>query len=127
MALLENYTADELKALNKWIKQLPKSCRKIAEKYPPTKLYFDKSCKLRVVIISYYENGTVGTSVLGKYNLITFERNVFGVQPGDLSECDLPSPNEKVGVLLTDEKDIKDFIKQTVNKDKIRASRYKDN
>lgn len=45
------------------------------------------------------EKVTCRVGVSGEFNLITYERDVFGINPDDLEECDLPGPGEQVGTL----------------------------
>jgi hypothetical protein len=44
-------------------------------------------------------DGEVGfkVDVTGEYNLVAFERRVFGIKPEDLEECDLPGLHEPLG------------------------------
>jgi hypothetical protein len=72
----------------------------------------------RAVIYSYSEDGTVTVMVLGDYNLIEFERRVFGVDPDTLMECDLPEPNEPLGVRITDHQEAIDFARRTIEASK---------
>jgi hypothetical protein len=60
-----------------------------------------RSTGQRVFPVSYSEDGTVRVIVSGKYNLVSFEREVFGVEIDDLEECDLPGPDEPLGAILT--------------------------
>ncbi len=61
--------------------------------------------------MSYSENGTVTVAVSGEFNAVTFERQVFGVNPDDLDECDLPAKDEVTGVRTTDPEDVGAFCK----------------
>lgn len=45
--------------------------------------------------------------VLGKWNKVMFERNVFGIKPEELTECDLPPKDEVVGSTLNQEEGMK--------------------
>jgi hypothetical protein len=51
-------------------------------------------------------------SVRGEFNLVSFERNVFGVKPEDLEECDLPSPDDSTGAVLSTQQEIDEFIER---------------
>lgn len=42
---------------------------------------------------------TCRVGVSGEFNLVTFERDVFGIDPKDLEECDLPGPDELLGTM----------------------------
>ena len=46
---------------------------------------------------------TLRVAVEGQFNKVLFERQVFGIKPSQLSECDLPAPGEAVGATLTPE------------------------
>lgn len=63
-----------------------------------------------MTIYSYSEDGTMTVDVTGQYNKLTFDRRVFGIQPEDMEECDLPGDQEELGTVLTDRKDIDAFI-----------------
>lgn len=69
----------------------------MCEKVVPWKLYRMASSGHRVTPVSYGEDGTLTVAVRGKYNYVTMERQVFGVHVDDLTECDLPGPDERVG------------------------------
>lgn len=43
---------------------------------------------------------TLKVDVLGRFNLLAFDRRVFGVSPSDLEECDLPGDDEPIGAVL---------------------------
>lgn len=75
-----------------------------------------KSTGHRVVPYSYCEDGTVTVSVLGTFNKTMFERNVFGVSPEDLEECDLPGPEEELGAVLKTDEEIREYLSGALNK-----------
>lgn len=84
---------------NEWLASKPENVRQMAIKYPPELLYRMKSTGKRVCIISYAEDGTVSVVVSHLYNLVAMDRMVFGIKPDEeLVECDLPGPDEKVGL-----------------------------
>lgn len=87
----------------RWLAGRPAVIREMAAKRPPGVLYRMKSTGQRVTIYSYNENGTMTVEVLGRYNLVSHERRVFGIALADLEECDLPSPRDLVGAMLTAE------------------------
>lgn len=84
----------------RWLNQRPGFIRTMAKFYPPDRLYRMASTGQRVTIVSYAEDGTVTVDISGKYNGLIFEREVFGIEPADLTECDLPSSAEAVGAAL---------------------------
>jgi len=90
------------KELEEWLATRPLIIRELAAKCPPDRLYRMKSTGQRVTIVAYSEAGTVRVNVTGQFNVVTVERSVSGVSVDDLEECDLPTPGEKVGAVLTD-------------------------
>lgn len=110
MAKIMEWDEQEKQEWEEWVKTRPEIIQDLCKSFPPYNLYQLKASGHRVIIYSYSENNTLTVKVLGKFNLITFERQVFGVKPEDLEECDIPSPDEKVGVMLTDPADIDKFI-----------------
>ena len=87
----------------RWVDSRPLAVRAIAERLRPNRLYRMKNTGQRVTMYSISENGTVTVDVTGQFNLIDFERQVFGVDPNNLEECDLPASDEPVGVTCTGE------------------------
>jgi hypothetical protein len=96
---IEGWTAKEKKEWNDKVKAHPKHVRDVASKLDPWKLYRLRSTGQRVIIIGFNESEnkeiTVRVWVNAKYNTSPFERNVFGIDPNDIEECDLPSLNEQ--------------------------------
>ena len=87
---------------NEWLASRPDSVRNALDGKDPWTLYRMKSSGHRVTLYSASEDGTLTVTVSGEHNAVAFERNVFGIQPDDLEECDLPSEDEAVGVLLNE-------------------------
>lgn len=86
-----------------WAADRPQVIQELAKRFKPWKLYLLKSSNHRVFPISFNEDNTLTVAVTGKYNLVNFERQVFGIKPDDLEECELPGPGDAVGVLFNDE------------------------
>lgn len=84
------------------------------KRMPPGRLYRDTETNLRGFPIAYSEDGTVRVAFTGEYNLITFERQVFGIDPGRFVECDLPLDDEPLGVVLTTHEEIEGFIAKAI-------------
>jgi len=61
---------------------------------PPDRLYWLSPPGQRVIIVGYSESGTLTVNVSRKFNVLCFERQVFGIDPGNLTECDLPNQFE---------------------------------
>lgn len=85
-----------------WLAERPPEVRALAIRRPPWKLYRMKDTGRRVFVLQYdeYADGSVNlrVAVTGDYNVLAFERAVFGIEPDDLVECDLPEDDEVVGV-----------------------------
>jgi hypothetical protein len=96
-------------AVEAWLAERPPIIREMVTKRPPNLLYRMPTGH-RVTIYSYSEDGTVSVIVGGQFNLIAFERNVFGVDPDTLVECDLPPADEPVGAMLTEKADIEAHV-----------------
>lgn len=94
---------------DEWVATRPESVQKICRQLPPNRLYRMKSTGDRVTLYSYSEDGTVTVNVTGEYNVLIFDRQVFGINPDDLEECDLPKPGEPLGATMTDPEEIEAF------------------
>lgn len=92
-----------------WVSTRPLVVQELCRRYPPDRLYLLKPQGQRVTILAYAENGTLRVNVSGEWNCLVFERDVFGINPNDLEECDLPNENEVTGTMLTKEDDVKAF------------------
>jgi hypothetical protein len=113
----------------KWTATLPDFVRVVAEKLPPWKLYRMTDTGHRVYILSYDE-GTDGKAYLrvnvsGRYNSLDIEREVFGVDPESLEECELPAEGERVGVRLETQEEIEKYIDEV--RPMVMAQRNRDN
>src|SRR3972149_9607324 len=108
-------TVGDRAAFDRWVASRPLCIQELIAKLPPDRLYrFNRGNGERVLIHSYHEMGDgsceLRVEVLGEYNLIAFERNVFGVRPEHLVECDLPDPDELVGVLYETDEEVDEYI-----------------
>lgn len=95
---------------DEWVASRPPEVQELCKRLPPDRLYRMSPNGERVTVFSYNEDGTVTVEIRAEYNMVVFERNVFGVKPDDLEECDLPSPNECGVALLTEDEEIDDFV-----------------
>ena len=77
-----------------WVNSRPPVIQKLCAELPPDRLYRIKPSGHRATMVSYCEDGTVTVAVTGRYNAVLFERNVFGIKPSDLEECEVPSDDE---------------------------------
>jgi hypothetical protein len=94
-------TPEESDAWDQWVAELPGKTRVVAERFKPWKLYRLKPSGHRATLVSFGEatDGSVliRVNVSGEYNLLAFERDVFGISPDDLEECELPAADEPLG------------------------------
>jgi hypothetical protein len=114
MSRIAEPAATEEAAFKEWLRSRPENVRAVAEKFDPWTLYRLKTTGQRVGIVSFSEakdgSVTLTVSVTGQFNLVEFDRNVFGILPDDLEPCDPPAEGEEVGTLLTDKKEIDAYI-----------------
>lgn len=103
---------------DEWVAARPESIRRMCHAYPPNLLYRMGDSRHRCTIYSYHENGKVTVSVTGQYNAVAFARNVFGIDPESLVECDLPGDDEVLGEVCTQTEavDLMAFIKQQMRR-----------
>lgn len=101
MAFIYEPTPEQLNSWNDWVRNRPACVRAVASRLLPWKLYRIRQSGHRVTMYSFSENPdgrvTCTVTVSGKFNLVAFERDVFGIDPDDLEECDLPRPDEPHG------------------------------
>jgi hypothetical protein len=113
MAQLEDLSPEQQAELNEWAESCPPVIQELLTRVKPNRLYLNKPTQQRGYAVAWNENGTVTLAFIGKYNgpdVLDFDRNVFGLTPEELEECDLPSPDEQLGARLTDPKDILSHI-----------------
>lgn len=118
MANICEVTEQMESSYEKWIlKELDGKAKiaDIARKYPPWKLFRMKSTGHRVAPYAFNNDGTITIFVSGLYNFVMFERTVFGVNPDDLEECSLPSASERVGIVITNDKEIDEYVSKLGN------------
>lgn len=111
MANISEPNAAYLKEWEEWLAVRPPDIAALARRFPPWKLFHlpnplgGKGC--RVTVVGFDEHAdrspTIKVYVSGQFNLVAFERVVFGIEPEQLTECDLPGPDEPLGVLLNDQ------------------------
>lgn len=80
-----------------WLETRPVIVREMATRIRPDRLYRMTSTGQRCYVYSYSEDGTVTVIVDGQFNRVLFGRQVFGISPNDLVECELPGPDEDLG------------------------------
>jgi len=110
MAAFMDFTPEQKAEFERWVAERPPDVQEMVKSHPPNLLYRNTVTNQRVCIVSYSEDGTVTVAVTGKFNRCMYERNVFGVPLNELEECDLPGPDEELGAMLTEQKDVDAFI-----------------
>lgn len=111
MAKIPGIEIDEVN-FTEWLAERPEVVKQLAAQFRPDRLYLLKTTGHRVTIAGYNEGNTLIVNVTGEFNKIMFDRQVFGIPPEDLEECDLPAEDEELGTQLTEQKDIEAFINQ---------------
>jgi hypothetical protein len=108
MANIMDPTPEEVQDWDMWVSELPAAVRETLQRYDlkPWKLYRLKSSGHRVTLYSVDEPNdgsapTLKVVVSGRFNMLTFDRLVFGISPDDLVECDLPEDAEPLGTVLS--------------------------
>lgn len=88
-----------------WVADRPPDVRDVAERFDPWSLYRMKSTGQRVTIRSFREGPpvTLTVNILSDFNLVLFERQVFGIEPNDLEPCDIQDQDEPVGAVISQE------------------------
>lgn len=99
-----------MKAWDEWVESRPPVVQDLCRRYPPDRLYRIKDSGHRCTLVSYSEDGTMKVNVTGQFNFVTFDRQVFGIKPENLEECDLPGADEHLGTALTEKEDIDAFV-----------------
>lgn len=97
MAIIYKQTPEQKALWENWKRSRPAVIRDLAERFPPNVLFRLKSTNQRCTIASYSEDGTMRVNITGEYNRVLFGRTVFGIDPTDLEECDLPAPGDDTG------------------------------
>lgn len=110
MAKIIEWAKEQEEAWREWVETRPTTIQDLCRRLSPDRLYLLKTSGHRVTLYSFSEDGTVTVNVSGEYNALAFDRQVFGVSPDDLEECDLPGTDEVIGTVLTEAQDVEAFI-----------------
>lgn len=110
MARLYEPSTEEEAIWKQWVSERPENVRVVAERFDKWTLYRIKGTNRRVTLYSFreHEDGsvTMAVNLTGQFNLVLFSRAVFGINPSDLVECDLPTEHETLGVILNEEEEL---------------------
>ncbi len=120
MARFTEPTREQEIGWREWVESRPLGVRDVAKCFEPWSLYRMKSTGQRVVLTGFDEGKhavAVRVAVTGEFNFTVFEREVFGVDPGDLEPCDLPTPEETLGTVVTSVDDNIDALRVLVRPD----------
>ncbi|MDE2470084.1 MAG: hypothetical protein KGL35_15405, partial [Bradyrhizobium sp.] len=88
---------DEERIWQEWLATRPPVIRELAPKFPPYKLFRLTTTGQRCFVIGYSEDRTLQVQIDGAFNLVSFARQVFGIDPDTLVECELPAEGELLG------------------------------
>ena len=103
MARWKEPTEHNIRGYTEWIATRPEAVQAVARRFDPWTLYRMKSTGQRVCVIGFDEMEAGGVcvrvEVSGDFNFVTHERQVYGIDPDDLVECDLPTAAEITGSL----------------------------
>lgn len=121
MTRYKDPTPENEQAWREWVATRPEAIRVVAERYDPWTLYRLKDTGQRVFLQGFSPPGesdkvTCRVAVTGEFNMVTFERSVFGIDPDDLEECELPGADEQVGSLDLPIEVLKDLATRYPNK-----------
>lgn len=98
-------TPEEEAEWKRWVSERPPAIRNVAELFDPWSLYRMKDTGSRVTVESFSEakdgSVTVTVAIGGDYNIVFFEREVFGVNPDNLEPCEPPPQNKATGAILS--------------------------
>lgn len=106
MARINEPTPEQETDWAEWVAERPDNIRKVAERFDPWTLYRMKNTNQRVTLCSFREqangNVTLTVNITGEFNLMLFGKRVFGIDPNNLEECDLPAEGEPLGEVLNE-------------------------
>ena len=91
MAKHVELTPDEWRQAEAWIASRPPAIQAMIRRWPPDRWYWLDPPGQYAVLISYGEDETVRVLVSGRHNKgVARDREVCGVDPNNLTECDAP-------------------------------------
>jgi hypothetical protein len=113
MARYKKPTPEQEQAWINWLADQPPYVGAVGKRLDPWSLFWLRD--QRVTICGFNsdpktEKVTVQVNVTGQFNLVMFDKTVFGVDPNDLTPADLPAPDEPLGAVLKGEKEIEEYI-----------------
>jgi hypothetical protein len=101
-------TPEQIQGWKEWVESRPDPVKAVAKRFDPWTLYKLKTTGHNVTLYSFSEVGTVTVDVRAEFNeVLLHERRVFGINPDDLEETDLPT---SPGIALMSNEDVEDNI-----------------
>jgi len=85
---------------SEWVESRPEPVKSLCKKFPPDKLYLMTDTGQIVTLHSYSEDGTVTVDVSQQWNDMSIGRQVFGIDPANLKECDIPVIETRIFPLI---------------------------
>ena len=97
MAEIFRYTEEQEKIFNDFVDGLPSHLKELAKRFPSNKIFRHKKTNQIVMPNSFNEDGTMTVNIYRFLNNpIHLTKTVFGVDPEDLEEADLPNGIKEV-------------------------------
>ena len=121
MARIYDPSSEQREAWDQWVAERPPEVQKVAGRFNPWTLYRLGSSGHRVQLAAFDEEQdgriTCRVSVDARFNFLTHERVVFGIDPAELTECDLPGPEEPVGNLNLSIEECRELLSRSERKE----------
>jgi hypothetical protein len=97
-------TDQQVEGYKAWVESRPDNVRRVAEKFTPWGLYrLNDGNRATLVSFGEGEDGavTLTVNITSEFNVVLFDRQVFGVNPDSLEPCELPAADEALGAVMT--------------------------
>lgn len=110
MARFHEPTPEQEAVWGQWVAERPDKVREVAQRFDPWTLYQMKNTGQLVYVYSFGEEAdgsvTMTVDITGQFNLIAFDQRVFGIDPDNLKECDLPDEGQPLGGFLNEDEQL---------------------
>jgi hypothetical protein len=111
MAEIIEWTDDQWREWAEWVAECPEVIQEMCRRLPPNRLYRLGHDGHWCTVISYCEDGTVSVGVELCYNEAVFlDREVFGIDPEELEECELPDTKKESPAAAGTQQSLSDLI-----------------
>ena len=91
MAEIYKFSEEQEKLWEAWVAERPPVIKAMAERLLPNRVYKLTTTEQICIPTAFHEDNTVKVAVLRALNNRIFSVSVFGINPDDLVECDLPN------------------------------------